>query len=410
MIELLKYIKGYVRIKVWGFSPERFMNLCSNKNILLWDIVKEDDVYYMSISLSAFYQLRPIVRKTGTKVAIIKRNGLPFFIPMLFARKIFVMGLLLCVTFWLWTSFYIWDIELAGNYQITQDVFSSFLKENDVKIGMRKSELNIELLEKGIRQQFQEVTWTSAKLDGTKLIIDIKENDAPIISVVKEEEGAKDLISEYEGTVMSMIVRSGVPKVAIGDTIEAGSIMVEGKVPIYNEDTTIREYQYVTADADIYLKHVFLFEDNLPFDYIQKEYTGRNKTRFFLRIGEKELKWVEEQPFLVYDCIIKENKPKWFEMLSIPITWGSYSYREYQNVEYEYSLSQAKEILEGKINNIIISLDEKGVQIIEKNVKIDTNSDMWIVNGDFLVIEKVGTQQDIIIENLPDTGENELNE
>ena len=83
MIALLKYIKGYVRIRVWGLSPERFMNLCSNRDILLWDIVKDGDIYTMCISLRAFYQLRPIARKTGTRVVILQRVGLPFFVPVI---------------------------------------------------------------------------------------------------------------------------------------------------------------------------------------------------------------------------------------------------------------------------------------------------------------------------------------
>ena len=33
MVGVLQFLKGYVRIKVWGVSPERFLNLCSNKNI-----------------------------------------------------------------------------------------------------------------------------------------------------------------------------------------------------------------------------------------------------------------------------------------------------------------------------------------------------------------------------------------
>ncbi len=81
MIEFLKYIRGYLRIRVSGFSPERFMNLCSNKGILLWKIVKEGDVYYMNINLKGFRALRPIVRKTGTRVAVLERYGLPFFCP-----------------------------------------------------------------------------------------------------------------------------------------------------------------------------------------------------------------------------------------------------------------------------------------------------------------------------------------
>ncbi len=44
MIGILKFIRGYVQIKVWGFAPERFLNLCSNKNILLWDIRREGDI------------------------------------------------------------------------------------------------------------------------------------------------------------------------------------------------------------------------------------------------------------------------------------------------------------------------------------------------------------------------------
>lgn len=403
-------MKGYVRIKVWGFSPERFMNLCSNHNILLWDIVKEGDVYYMCISLSAFYELRPIVRKTGTRAVILKRYGLPFFVPVIWARKVFIIGFIMCIVFWIWSTFYIWDIQLEGNYQITQDVFFSFLQEKQVKVGMKKENLSIEELEKEIRRTFPQITWTSAKMDGTRLLIEIKENDAPMITTIKKEEGASDLVADFNGKIVSMIVRSGVPKAAIGDEVEEGSILVEGKVPVYNEDTTVREYQYVTADADIMIQHETHYEETLPYDYVQKEYTGREKTRYFLRVGEKELKWTEDMPFLVYDCVIRENRPEIFEKLSIPIYWGSLVYREYQNVEHEYTLSQAKTILEEKIKDFLITLSEKGVQIIEKNVKIDSSNRNWIISGDFTVIEKAGKSQDTLIENVEQPVAAELEE
>lgn len=414
MIGALKYIKGYVRIKVWGFSPERFMNLCSNRDLLLWDIVKEGEAYYMNISLRGFYQLRPVVRKTGTKVVIQKRYGLPFFVPVIWARKIFVIGCILCVSFWIWSSAFIWDIQVAGNYQITDDVFRSFLKEQNIGVGMKKGSLDIESLEKEIRRQFPAVTWTSAKLDGTRLLVEIKENDAPIITPKEEIIHGTDLVAQYEGVVTAMIVRSGVPKVAIGESVEKGQILVEGKVPVYNEDATVRAYQYVEADADIYLEHVINYKQRLPFDYIRKEYTGRTRKRHFLRIGEKEWKIPMENPFLVYDYVIRESRPLIFEKLSVPVFWGDYTYREYQDIEYEYSLKQAEEILNGKINNFIKTLKEKGVQIIEKNVKIDTNSGTWVVFGDFQVIEKIGKSQPTAVEELlpenADTGENGTDE
>jgi len=390
MIELLKYMRGYLRIRVTGFSPERFMNLCSNRGILLWDIVRDGDVYYMCINLRGFWELRPIVKKTGTRVAVLKRYGLPFFLPELFRRKVFVAGLFLAVGFWMLSSLFIWDIRLEGNYQITEDVFDSFLEEQQVRVGMRRKDLDIEALEKEIRKKFPQITWASAKLNGTKLQIDIKENDAPIIVEKPEIEEGKDLVAEYGGTVVAMIVRSGVPKVSIGDTVEQGTILVEGRVPIYNEDATVREYQYVNADADIWLEHTTVFNTSLAFDYIEKTYTGREEKSYYLKLGGKSYKLPQERPFQVYDSLIRESRPTVFEKLNIPIFWGCVTNREYQNIEHIYTVDEAKVILNQKLMDFLASLEEKGVQIIEKNVKIDVDDSAWVVTGEFLVHEPAG--------------------
>ncbi|MCM1063395.1 MAG: sporulation protein YqfD [Eubacterium sp.] len=395
MIELLKYIRGYLRIRVWGFSPERFMNLCSNKDILLWDIVRDGEVYYMNITLKGFYKLRPITKKTGTRVAILQRYGLPFFLPRLLKRKVFLAGLFLTVAFWIWSSTHIWDIELEGNFQITQDVFNDFLKDNQVSEGMKKDLLDIETLEKEIRRQFPQVTWASAKLEGTKLRISIKENDAPIITDTRERPAGADLVSPFEGTVVSVMVRSGVPAVAAGDIVEKGTVLVEGRVPVYNDDSTIREYIYVDADADVILEHTRTFTDSLPLDHIEKEYTGREEQRYYLRLGEKEWRMPEDRPFLIYDSVIRESRALLFQKLSIPVYIGSYTHREYQNVEYDYTLEEAKTLLNEKISEYIESLEEKGVQIIEKDVRIDMNGDSWVVSGEFLVQEPAGLSVEI---------------
>ncbi len=404
MLRLLKYLKGYLRIRLWGFSPERFMNLCSNKNILLWDIRQEGEIFYMCISLKGFYQLKQIVRKTGTRVAILERCGLPFLIPRLLGRKTFLLGLTLAVAFWIASSSFIWKIEVSGNYQITDDMFASFLRDNQVRVGMPSRQLDISELEKQIRRSFPQVTWTSAKLTGTRLQIEIKENDAPIITGQDQEEGGKDLISQYDGVVVSMIVRNGVPAVGIGDTVSAGDILVDGKVPIYNEDATVREYTYVTADADIVLEHTMQFTASLPMDYIEKEYTGRDKKSYYLRMGGSEWKLPEETPFLVYDSVIKESRPLVFEKLSIPVFWGTRTHREYQNVEHIYTQEQVKEQFQEKLMRFYATLEEKGIQILDKDVKIDKNSGNWTLTAEFLVHESIGES---VPTAEPDMGEAE---
>lgn len=75
MIQLIKYLKGYVIIRVSGYSPERFMNLCKNRGILLWDVYNCGDCYRMCVSVSGFFRLKSCLRKTKTRAAI-KHNVL----------------------------------------------------------------------------------------------------------------------------------------------------------------------------------------------------------------------------------------------------------------------------------------------------------------------------------------------
>ena len=390
MIEFLKWIRGYVHIKVWGFAPERFLNLCSNKNILLWNIKRDGDIYYLCISLAGFYRLKEITRKTGTRVVILKRCGLPFLVPKILSRKVFVLGLFAACFFWFWSSRYIWEINITGNLKITEDIFMEFLEEQGIRVGIPSDDLDIEKLEKEIRREFPEITWTSAKLSGTSLEISVKENDA-LLSPMRENI-LSDLYAEKDGLIVSMIVRSGVPQVQIGDRVEEGMLLVSGRVPVYNDDTTIRKYQYIRSDADIYVQRIRDVYEELPFYYMEKVYTGRQQESHYIKLFGKMLEVGGSCSFTVYDTVITEREFEPLEGLSLPFVFGTRCYREYQNTECIYTIEEAEELLKEKYSTFLSGLEEKGVQIIEKDVKIETGSDRWILAGQLQVIEKIGTE------------------
>jgi len=394
MRKLSKNIRGYVRIRVNGFATQRFMNLCGNRGILLWDIVKCGDDYCMNLYLKSFWTIRPIAKKTGAKVAVLERYGLPFFLPKMRKRKGYLLGMGMAVLFWICSMFFIWDIEFYGNYRITDDMLEDFLESNQIYVGMRSDTLNIQDLEKEIRREFSFVTWASAKLNGTKLEIYIKENDAPLLIDTDKESVGTDLVADCDGKIISMIVRSGVPKVKIGEMVEEGSLLIDGKVPVYHEDGTVREYLYVDADADIVVEHTRKFSGRLSFDYMEKRYTGREDKDYYFRWENETVEVFDNCPFLVYDSTISETQPFLLKTMKIPLFLGSVTHREYVNVEHEYTLEQAEKILNEKIIAFLTSLEEKGVQIIEKNVKIDTNSNSWVVEAEILVHEPVGVSRE----------------
>ncbi len=402
MLHLIQYLKGYVCIKVWGYSPERFMNLCSNHDIFLWNIINCGDYYTMCITVNGFKRLRPIVRKTGTKVAIQKRSGLPFFVPKMKRRKIFLFGLLGSLIFWIWMSTFIWAVDLTGNYTITNDVFIDFLKANNVYVGMKHSKVDIETLEKKIREDFNIVTWTSAKINGTRLEIQIKENEVDTGNTDKtikkndnpdqlKNQYGSDLIAENDGVIVNMVTRKGVPQVAVQSEVKAGDILVAGSVPVFNEDLTIKRFQYYEADADIYIQRTFKDIEEIPLTYEQKEFTGEIKKEYFISILDKEMIFrIGKVKFENYDKVTDKKQVKLLDNFYLPIQYGSSYNREYVIKSNIYSKDEVKKLFSDKLSKLIVELEEKGVQIIRKNVTINKKNKKWTMDMDFQIVEKTG--------------------
>ncbi len=139
MIEsIIRYMRGYVKIRVEGESTERFLNLCSHHKIFIWGLSPCDAAYEMYVTVDGFRKLRPLIRKTHVKVTLVKRHGFPFFVFQNRKRKLFVPGFLLCISLLYTYSSFIWDIHFEGNETYTDQVLMEFLERIDVAPAMPK--------------------------------------------------------------------------------------------------------------------------------------------------------------------------------------------------------------------------------------------------------------------------------
>lgn len=97
MTALLRYLSGYVCVELTGYATERFLNLCTNHDINLWNMDHKEDTYTFCMSLEDFWKIRPMVKKTRTKIRITKRCGLPFFfVPLSKKKNVFIRTFALC--------------------------------------------------------------------------------------------------------------------------------------------------------------------------------------------------------------------------------------------------------------------------------------------------------------------------
>lgn len=113
MLKLWNYMRGYVIISVEGFFLEKFINICIRRKIFLWDIKKIKGNYMtLKVSIKAFKMLRPVAKKTKSRIRIIGKRGMPFVYSKYKGRKAFAAGGLFFVILIYILSSYIWAVEV----------------------------------------------------------------------------------------------------------------------------------------------------------------------------------------------------------------------------------------------------------------------------------------------------------
>ena len=74
----------------------------------------------------------------------------------------------------------------------------------------------------------------------------------------------------------------------------------------------------------------------------------------------------------------------------IPISYEKIKFIEYEVVDTSYTNDEAQIKANEIINNYIKNLNEKGIQIIENNVKIEISENKCFIYGDFLLLKQIG--------------------
>lgn len=387
---LMNYCKGHIRIRVVGGAYERFLNLCAYNKIQLWDLESTDGSYEMNISLKDLKKIRPFVRKSRTKVRIVKKYGLPFFLYRNRRRKLTGIGIIMgCFLLWVMTCF-IWNVTLEGNHQLTQDLLLDFLSREQVIQGTPKSKIDCKSLAAKMRLEFDQLVWVSVRIQGTRLCIDVQENTDLELKERVEYDNS-DLVSNMDGQVVKIITRSGIPQVSVGDKVHAGDLLVSGEIPIYNDSQEIAGYQYCAADADIYLKTDYYYEDTLPLVYQAKEYTGQQQTGGYIKLGGHYLSFPGwKRNFQDRDILRTEEQLKLSSNFYLPVSLGQIVEKEYKIITKIYTKDDAKALLEEKLFQNIEKFKGKGVQLFENNVKIESSGQQCTAKGVLTVIEKAG--------------------
>ncbi|MCH5252167.1 MAG: sporulation protein YqfD [Lachnospiraceae bacterium] len=365
-------------------SWERFMNMCRHHNIMLWNIHRDEEVFFC-IHASDFSKLIPLAGKTKIKPHLLQRIGLPFWIAQVKKNWTFYSGFLLFLVLLTVLSSFIWEITYNGQSSYSKETLSKTVTSMDVYTGMKRSRLNCDAIEKKIREIYPDISWVSAEEIGSVLKISIKEGKKTIT-----HEKASDpthLVSLYDGVVKDVMVNRGTARVKKGQKVKKGDILISGIVPVTDDNNEVADKMAVAAKGEVSLQVEKNFEEPLSVHYQKKVYTGRTisirsyllgNQRFSLKNPLKRF-----HKSYKYDIINTICTDRMIHPFSFRIQVTEKRYREYQFKRAVYSREELKSAGMKRYQQMLSELTENKMKILSHSAVLkQKDKENWVLQGE----------------------------
>ena len=120
-------------------------------------------------------------------------------------------------------SGYLWRIRITGNMYYSSKEIIDYINSMDIHYGMKTGRSSDEGIEGGGRQNFERITWVSADVNGSRLRINIKEENGGRTD--DNDTSESDICAAEDGYIVSIITRSGTPIVKAGDEVKKGDVL-----------------------------------------------------------------------------------------------------------------------------------------------------------------------------------------
>ena len=388
---LLSYIAGYMRIVVEGYFAERFINICTQKNVLLWNTKRQNSsIFSANISIQDFRKLKPIAKKTKCKVMIKNKRGLPFLFERYKKRKILGLLLVLFIIAMIAISNFVWNIEIECDGEIESQEIMALLEQNGLEIGKLKNNIDTNKIVRSIRYERDDIAWAGVTFNGTNVIVKlVKAQEKP--EIIKPEEYCS-IISNKEGIITKINVQNGLAAVKVGDLVKQGTILVNGWLE--GKYTGIR---YVHAVADIEAKVWYSKKERISKVQEIETRTGLEEKKYSIKLNNFEINLFKTlSKFQNYDTIVENKKLKLFSNFYLPIEFVCMQNFETEKQQVTYSEDELKNINIPIIEQEIEGMIDNKEKIVNKQINIEEQKNYIDIEVIYEVLENIGTEEKIV--------------
>ncbi len=235
VLRFLRFILGYVSFTARGGFPERFINLCRHNKIILWELKSRDGVISACVDREGYKKIRTVARKSGMRVRISRKYGLPFFLARHSRRVGVLIGACFCAAVLIILSTRIWSIDVVGNVRVPAETVLGVFEDLGVRRGVAGSKIDITATEIEALRRMPELSWLNINISGSAALIEVRETvESPKLA---EDGEPTDIVAARDGQIVILRPFNGTQEQKIGNPVLKGDLLISGIEE--NKDLTV---------------------------------------------------------------------------------------------------------------------------------------------------------------------------
>ena len=292
---LVNYLRGQTVVEVVCATPERVVNLCAAGGVPFWNVrwLTAERLRFTT-TRSGERRLREIMAELDAEVSVVERSGAPELWRRVRRRYVLLGAAALLPLVLAVSAGRIWGFEVSGNDTVATPEILQALERCGVAVGTRGVGLDQDDLRNRVLPLLPDVVYLAVNVRGCTAHVQVVERTRP--PHLYRDSDIQNVVAARDGLITKIEALDGVTCVQVGDTVQAGQVLLGGVAD------SPRGCRYMRAHGRIRARTWYCWTVPVPLDVCEKTGEESAVTRVAVDIGRQRIKLYAGGSVLPVDC------------------------------------------------------------------------------------------------------------
>ena len=390
MLEIFRWLQGYVCFKIYGKFPERFINIVTKSGIAIWDTKRFDGNLCACMYVRDYLKIRTLAKKSRVRLEITEKRGSPFFVRKYKNRVGVLFGIAVFALVIFVMSNFVWTIEITGLQTISEAQLRQVLCDNGLYIGTYIPSKSFKTITRDTMLKLDDIGWMSINVIDSHASVEIKEKaKSPKVDNYRQPANVK---AKRDGLILKINVHEGESVFGSGSAVVKDQMLVSSVVEDKLGGVTL-----VRANAEViaqtHREMIFTVDKNetrFTFDEPKSRYEFnllglKIPLSFSFADDSEHLLCYKTESLCLFDTVL-------------PLSLNTQSLYKRTPIKSKILKSEAEKIL-NNYASMYEAFELSECLVTDRKTELSENTTQYILKVNYTCEEDIAYQQDINVDN-----------